>query len=58
MARRSSPPPVSATEAALDRLDRLEEVLELMDDLGVTTRAEAEALLAELEAMIDDDESR
>ncbi|HEV2109488.1 MAG TPA: hypothetical protein VGR16_14610 [Thermomicrobiales bacterium] len=59
MARRSSPPLVPATEAALDRLDRLEEVLELMDELGVTTRAEAEALLAELEAaMDDDDESR
>lgn len=42
----------------MERLDGLEEVLELMDELGVTTRAEAEALLAELEAALDDDESR
>lgn len=40
---------------SLETLDRLEELLELMDELGVTTRAEAEALLTSLEASLDDD---
>jgi len=33
----------------LDRMDRLEELLETMTELGISTRAEAEAMLAELE---------
>ena len=40
----------------LDRLDRLEELLEMMDELGVTTRAEAERQLTELEAQVGDEE--
>lgn len=43
-----------ALAPSLETLDRLEELLELMDELGVTTRAEAEALLTSLEASIDD----
>ena len=38
----------------LDQLDRLEELLEEMDELGVSSRAEIERRIAELEAQIDD----
>jgi len=38
----------------LEELDRLEELLEEMDELGVTTRSEIEARLASLEAQIAD----
>ena len=39
---------------ALDLLDRLEELLEEMDELGVTTRAEVERRIADLEAQVAD----
>lgn len=38
----------------LDLLDRLEELLEEMDELGVSSRAEVERRIAELEAQLDD----
>jgi hypothetical protein len=43
--------------ALYDRLDRIEELLEDMNDLGVMTRDEAEAALLELNARIDQLES-
>lgn len=45
----------SSAHQSLLQLDRLEELLESMDELGVTTRAEAETLLASLEAELDED---
>jgi hypothetical protein len=39
---------------ALDELDRLEELLEEMDELGVTSRDEIEQKIADLEAQIPD----
>jgi hypothetical protein len=43
----------------LELLDRLESLLEDMDELGVLTRAEAEALMDRIHAQLDklDDES-
>ena len=38
----------------LDQLDRLEELLEEMDELGVSSRPEIERRIAELEAQLDD----
>ncbi len=38
----------------LDELDRLEELLEELDDLGVTTRSEVEARIATLEGKLAD----
>ena len=38
----------------LDLLDRLESLVEDMDDLAVTTRDEAEALIATIHARLDD----
>ena len=38
----------------LDQLDRLEELLEEMDELGISSRAEVERRIAELEARLDD----
>jgi hypothetical protein len=38
------------------RLDRATEVLEVMDELGVNTRDELQALMEELERLIDDAE--
>ena len=38
------------------RLDRATEVLEIMDELGVNTRDELQALMEELERLIDDAE--
>ena len=46
--------PGNNTYGSLDELDRLEELLEQMDELGVTTRAEVEARLAILEAQVGD----
>ncbi len=40
-----------------DQLDRIEELLEDMSDLGITSQAEAETRLAELNAKIDQLES-
>jgi hypothetical protein len=36
--------------ALLSRIDELEEMLETMDELGITTRAELETLIGRLEA--------
>ncbi len=38
----------------LDQLDRLEELLEEMDELGVSSREEVERRIADLEAQLDD----
>jgi len=40
--------------ALLDLLDRLESLVEEMDDLAVTTREEAEALIAMIHAQMDE----
>lgn len=37
-----------------ERMDRIEELIEDMDELGVTTREEAEALIVELDSQIDE----
>ena len=42
------------TYGLLDELDRLEELLEEMDALGVSSRADVERRLTELNARIDD----
>ena len=39
---------------ALDLLDRLEELLEEMDELGVLSRADVERRIADLEAQLPD----
>lgn len=39
--------------ALLDELDRLEELIEDMDALGVATREQAEARMAELDARVE-----
>jgi hypothetical protein len=39
---------------ALDELDRLEELLEEMDELGVSSRDEVEQRIASLETLIPD----
>jgi uncharacterized small protein (DUF1192 family) len=39
---------------ALNELDRLEELLEEMDELGVSSRGEIEQRIATLEALIPD----
>lgn len=46
--------PNDSDYALLDLLDRLEELLEVMDELGVTTRAEVESRMAEIEAQVAD----
>lgn len=43
----------AAVYPLLDQLDRLQEILEAMDDLGVDSRAEVERRMAELDAEID-----
>ena len=47
-------PPSEALSRLLDELDRLEDLLEEMDELGVTTRAEVEARIAALESQVAD----
>lgn len=51
------PPAAGADDARLypllERLDRLEELIEEMDELGVATRQEAEQQMAALHAEID-----
>jgi hypothetical protein len=46
--------PTPSDYTALDTLDRLEELLEEMAELGVTSRAEVEERIAALEAQIHD----
>ena len=43
------------TEEQMAAMDLLEEVIELMDEAGVTTRDQAVRRLADLEAAIGDD---
>src|SRR5687768_15091098 len=50
---RSTPSPDAELYALLDQLDRLEELLEEMDELGVASRADAERRLADLHAQVD-----
>ncbi|MGH2533539.1 MAG: hypothetical protein ACRDJW_14670 [Thermomicrobiales bacterium] len=51
-------PPRSANEndlyAVLDELDRLEELIEDMDSLGVRSREDAERRIAELDARVEE----
>jgi hypothetical protein len=37
-----------------ERMDRIEELIEDMDEFGITTRDEAEALIVELDSQIDE----
>lgn len=49
--------PLPTTEyEVLDLLDRLESLVEDMDDLAITTRDEAEALIAAIHKHVDDQE--
>ena len=51
--------PTAADQAlypVLDELDRLEDLLEEMADLGVSSRAEVERRIAELNARIDEED--
>jgi DNA phosphorothioation-dependent restriction protein DptG len=41
-----------------ERMDRLEELIEDMEELGVTTRDEAEQMIIELDGRIEELESR
>jgi hypothetical protein len=40
-----------------ERMDKLEELIEDMDELGVTSREQAEALIAEIDREIDEQEA-
>ena len=40
-----------------ERMDRVEELIEDMDELGITTREEAEHLIIELDGQIEELES-
>ena len=40
-----------------ERMDRVEELIEDMDELGITTREEAEQLIIELDGQIEELES-
>lgn len=40
-----------------ERMDRVEELIEDMDELGITTREEAEQLIIELDSQIEELES-
>ncbi len=52
-----APRPLPTTEYdLLDLLERLESLVEDMDDLSVTTRDEAEALIATIHARLDENE--
>lgn len=54
MAGTMSEKPLPTSEyALLDLLDRLESVVEDMDELGVRTRDDAEALIATIHARLD-----
>jgi hypothetical protein len=58
--KQSSPPSLPESEFdLLELLDRLESLMEDMDELGVLTRAEAEALMNRVHAQLDelDDDS-
>lgn len=49
--------PLPTTEYdLLDLLDRLESLVEDMDDLAITTREEAEALIATIHQRLDENE--
>jgi hypothetical protein len=40
-----------------ERMDRIEELIEDMDELGIATREQAEALIMDLDSQIDELES-
>lgn len=40
-----------------ERMDRLEELIEDMDELGVTSREQAEAMISDLDSQIDEQEA-
>ena len=39
-----------------ERMDRIEELIEDMDELGVTSREQAEAMISDLDSQIDEQE--
>jgi len=39
------------------RMDRLEELIEDMDELGVTSREQAEAMISNIDSQIDEQEA-
>ncbi len=53
MPNRPPEKPVTDLYVLLDELDRLEELIEDMDDLGITSREEAERRMAELDAQVE-----
>ena len=40
-----------------ERMDKLEELIEDMDELGVTSREQAEAMISDLDSQIDEQEA-
>ena len=40
-----------------ERMDKLEELIEDMDELGVTSREQAEAMIIDLDSQIDEQEA-
>jgi hypothetical protein len=54
MPNANRPPEQRELDALLITLDRLEELLEDMDELGVGTRAETEARMREIHARVDE----
>ena len=40
-----------------ERMDKLEELIEDMDELGVTSREQAEAMISDLDSQIDEHEA-
>jgi hypothetical protein len=53
MPNRPPDQPANDLYMVLDELDRLEELIEDMDDLGVSSREEAERRMAELDAQVE-----
>lgn len=51
---REREPTDGALYRLLNELDRLEEVLETMDELGLATRTDVERRMAELNARVDE----
>jgi hypothetical protein len=40
-----------------ERMDKLEELIEDMDELGVTSREQAEAMISDIDSQIDEQEA-
>jgi hypothetical protein len=53
MPNRPPDKPANQLYALLDELDRLEELIEDMDDLGVSSREDAERRMTDLDAQIE-----